>query len=67
MEQEKDTYKDLLSENEELRMQLEEANDTINAIRTGQVDAFVVENGGEHQLYTHKKPPTKPTVFSLKK
>ncbi len=63
MEQEKDTYKDLLSENEELRMQLEEANDTINAIRTGQVDAFVVENGGEHQLYTLKTADQTYRVF----
>jgi two-component system phosphate regulon sensor histidine kinase PhoR len=63
MEQEKDTYKDLLSENEELRMQLEEANDTINAIRTGQVDAFVVENDGEHQLYTLKTADQTYRVF----
>jgi len=63
MEQEKDTYRDLLSENEELRMQLEEANDTINAIRTGQVDAFVVENGGEHQLYTLKTADQTYRVF----
>ena len=63
MEQEKDTYKDLLSENEELRMQLEEANDTINAIRTGQVDAFVVEADGEHQLYTLKTADQTYRVF----
>ncbi|BAV07042.1 PAS domain S-box-containing protein [Filimonas lacunae] len=44
--------KDLLAEVEELRRQLGEANDTIEAIRTGQVDAFVVENGNGHELYT---------------
>ncbi len=64
MEQEKDTYyKDLLSENEELRMQLEEANDTIHAIRTGQVDAFVVESDGGHQLYTLKTADQTYRVF----
>jgi two-component system CheB/CheR fusion protein len=63
MEQEKDTYKELLSENEELRLQLEEANDTINAIRTGQVDAFVVENDGQHQLYTLKTADQTYRVF----
>ena len=63
MEQEKDTYKDLLSENEELRMQLEEANDAIHAIRTGQVDAFVLETGGERQLYTLKTADQTYRVF----
>ncbi|MDF2433558.1 MAG: two-component system, OmpR family, phosphate regulon sensor histidine kinase PhoR, partial [Mucilaginibacter sp.] len=54
MEQAKITYDQLLSENNELRMQLEEANDTIDAIRTGQVDALIVNNGDSHQLYTLK-------------
>lgn len=36
----------------ELRQQLEEANDTIHAIRTGLVDAFVVQGTEGHQLYT---------------
>jgi two-component system CheB/CheR fusion protein len=38
----------------ELRLQLEEANDTIEAIRTGMVDAFVVYGDDGHQLYTLK-------------
>jgi len=38
----------------ELRQQLEEANDTIHAIRTGMVDAFVVQGIDGHQLYTLK-------------
>jgi two-component system phosphate regulon sensor histidine kinase PhoR len=33
----------LLSEIEELRYQLEEAHDTINAIRTGQADALIIK------------------------
>src|ERR1700742_465903 len=63
MEQYNNTYNKLLSENEELRMQLEDANDTINAIRTGQVDAFVVEADGEHQLYTLKTADQTYRVF----
>jgi PAS domain S-box-containing protein len=39
---------------EELRIQLEEANETIEAIRTGQVDALVVQDEKGHQLYTLK-------------
>jgi two-component system phosphate regulon sensor histidine kinase PhoR len=54
MEHAKITYEQLLGENHELRMQLEEANDTIEAIRTGQVDALIVNNGDSHQLYTLK-------------
>lgn len=38
----------------DLRRELEEANDTINAIRTGMVDAFVVHGDDGHQLYTLK-------------
>lgn len=44
----------LAAELAELRFQLEEANDTIEAIRTGMVDAFVVYGNQGHQLYTLK-------------
>lgn len=54
MEAKKRTYDELLSEANELRIQLEEANDTIFAIRTGQVDALVIQNQDGHQLYTLK-------------
>lgn len=54
MEQTKPTYEELVSENTELRFQLEEANDTIEAIRTGQVDALIVQGDNGHQLYTLK-------------
>ena len=37
---------------ERLRTELEEATSTLEAIRTGQVDALVVENEGGHSLYT---------------
>lgn len=42
----------LLKEVEELRLQLQEANETIHAIRTGQIDALVVTTETGPQLYT---------------
>src|SRR6187551_1769073 len=42
----------LLEELETLKIKLEEANDTIEAIRTGQVDALIVDDGSGHQIYT---------------
>jgi len=45
---------DLMRELEETRRQLYEAKETIEAIRTGQVDALVVQKGSTHQLYTLK-------------
>lgn len=49
------TYEQLLRENAELIRRLEEATDTIDAIRTGQVDALVVNDAkAGHQLYTLK-------------
>lgn len=44
----------LEQELEELRHQLAEANETIEAIRTGQIDAIVVHGNGGHQLFTLK-------------
>lgn len=63
MEQAKITYEQLLSEIYELRMQLEEANDTIEAIRTGQVDALIVNNGNNHQIFTLKTADQTYRVF----
>lgn len=37
---------------EELKYQLQEAHDTIEAIRTGQIDALMVETERGHELYT---------------
>ena len=54
---------DLENELEELRHQLEEANETIEAIRTGQVDALVVQNDNGHQLYTLKSADLTYRVF----
>lgn len=57
------SYEQLLSEIQELQWQLDEAKDTIEAIRTGQVDALVVKNGGNHQLYTLKSADHSYRVF----
>lgn len=48
------SYNQLLDENKELRWQLEEANDAIDAIRNGQVDALIVKNDNGPQLYSLK-------------
>lgn len=57
------TKEELLQEIEELRLQLAEANETIDAIRTGQVDALVVQGGEGHQLYTLKSADQTYRVF----
>jgi PAS domain S-box-containing protein len=54
---------DLLRELDELRLQLAEANETIEAIRTGQVDAIVVANGDGRHLYTLKSADLTYRVF----
>ena len=57
------TYDQLLNEIEELRWQLEEANDAIEAIRNGQVDALIVKNDDGPQLYTLKSADQTYRVF----
>ncbi len=52
MTDEKKIAQQLKKENEDLRQQLSEANDLIEAIRTGQVDALIVEKDESHELYT---------------
>jgi PAS domain S-box-containing protein len=44
----------LLEEIDRLKSQLAEASDTLEAIRTGQVDALVVSGQNGHELYTLK-------------
>ena len=63
MEQAKYTYDELLNRNKELQYQLEEANDTIEAIRSGQVDALIVKGDNGHQLYTLKTADQTYRVF----
>lgn len=57
------TVETLQAELNELRLQLEEANETIEAIRTGQIDALVVESDKGHQLYTLKSADQTYRVF----
>ncbi|GAB3332056.1 hypothetical protein GCM10027299_38240 [Larkinella ripae] len=57
------TYDQLVQENEALQSQLEEATDTIHAIRTGQVDALVVEGSNGHELYSLKTADHTYRVF----
>ena len=42
----------LQAENEQLSLQLREAEETLGAIRSGAVDALVVEQHGNHRIYT---------------
>jgi PAS domain S-box-containing protein len=42
----------LQEELEFLKIKLDEANETIDAIRTGQVDALIVDDGSGHQIFT---------------
>ena len=56
-------YESLLAELEELRLQLQEANNIIESIRMGQVDALVVLKDNEHQLYTLKSADQTYRVF----
>lgn len=46
------TYQDLSLKVEELIIQLHEANEIIEAIRKGEVDAFIVKNEDKHEVYT---------------
>jgi two-component system CheB/CheR fusion protein len=50
----KKTYEELSEQIDELRAQLQEAHEIISAIHKGEVDAFVVNNDGRHELYTLK-------------
>ena len=63
MEANNKSREELLSEIEELKRQLEEATETIEAIRTGQVDALVVQSPTGHQLYTLKTADQTYRVF----
>jgi PAS domain S-box-containing protein len=53
----------LLQEIEQLRLQLEEANDTIDAIRSGQVDGIVVKGKHGPELYTLNSADQSYRVF----
>ena len=48
-------YNDLLKELEQTRTQLQEASATLDAIRSGEVDALVLENEKEKELFAIKR------------
>lgn len=48
---------------EELRIQLEEANDVIHAIRSGEVDALIVNGKDGHQVFTLKSADHTYRIF----
>src|SRR3569832_1202687 len=57
------TYELLLAENEELSYQLDEAKETIEAIRNGKIDAIVVNGEKGHRIYTLKTADQTFRVF----
>lgn len=57
------SYEQLVSENNDLRLQLEEAHDAINAIRTGKIDALIVQGENGQELYTLKSADRTYRVF----
>ncbi len=57
------SHKELLEELNEIRIQLEEANDTIDAIRSGEIDALVVKDNDGHQIFTLKSADHAYRIF----
>ena len=57
------TYAELIAQIGELTSQLNEAQETIEAIRTGEVDAFIVKNSNGHELYTLKSADQTYRIF----
>ena len=63
METRSKTIEELDAELEELQHQLFEANETIDAIRSGQIDAIVVQDQYGPQLYTLRSADQAYRVF----
>jgi PAS domain S-box-containing protein len=55
--------KTIFEEVQDLRQRLKEANDTLDAIRTGQIDALVVKGHNGHVLYTLKSADFSYRIF----
>jgi PAS domain S-box-containing protein len=53
----------LLDENEELKIRLQEAEDALNAIRNGEVDAIVVSGTGGEKIYSLSTADTPYRIF----
>ncbi|MHA4807919.1 PAS domain-containing sensor histidine kinase [Flavitalea flava] len=61
--QKKATYDQLIGEINRLKHELEEANDTLDAIRNGQVDALIVQGSAGPQIYSLKNADHTYRVF----
>jgi len=57
------THKELLDQLRETQFQLEEANDMLEAIRLGEVDALVLKGSDGHQIYTLKSADQTYRIF----
>ncbi|RYG41947.1 MAG: PAS domain-containing protein, partial [Chitinophagaceae bacterium] len=57
------TYDELVSRIEELEAQVTESHEIIEAIRKGEVDAFVVKSDDQHELYTLKSADKSYRIF----
>lgn len=57
------TYDQLLSRIEELETQVTESHEIIDAIRKGEVDAFIVKTNDAHELYTLRSADKSYRVF----
>ncbi len=57
------TYEELIAQNEELKSRLEEAQEIIHAIHSGEVDAVIVNKGDEPELYTLKSADHTYRIF----
>jgi two-component system phosphate regulon sensor histidine kinase PhoR len=59
----KRTYEQLISQIGELESQLTESHNIIEAIRAGEIDAFVFKNNDKHELYTLKSADHTYRIF----
>lgn len=57
------SYQELTAELNEAQIQLQESNDIIEAIRSGEVDALVVKDKDSHQIYTLKTADQTYRIF----
>ena len=58
-----ESYESLQTQLDELRIKVQEANEVIEAIRSGEIDALVVKKEDQHQLYTLKTADHTYRVF----
>jgi hypothetical protein len=60
-----DSLQEILAENERLKLRLQEAEDVLDSIRSGEVDALVVSGPNGDQVYTLNEL-IEPIASSLK-